>query len=333
MRIDVCNGGADGLCAVLQWRLHAPAQAMLVTGLKRDIAMLEQVRVRPGDEVLVCNLSLRKNHSALLRLLDAGARVSYFDHHPVDNIPTHHWLRAHLEASPDQCSSVLVDRYLGGRHRAWAVVGAFGDKRVAAGETLARSMGLASAEIDRLRLLGQAINYNAYGDNMQDMLMTPHALFAILLQYPRPQDFLGHPAARALQARRQEDLLEACALLPYFQDATHGVYLLPDAAWSRRAMGCLGNLLALQQPQRALALLRPRVGGDAVVCVRAPHDTTVHATSSDRREYTSSAAEFCGRFGGHGSADAACIDHLPTEQRYAFLDAFVSTDWLGSTAC
>ena len=37
-RIDVCNGDADGLCAVLQWRLADPQPARLVTGLKRDIA-------------------------------------------------------------------------------------------------------------------------------------------------------------------------------------------------------------------------------------------------------------------------------------------------------
>ena len=44
MLIDVCNGDADGLCAVLQWRLHTPAAATLVTGLKRDIALLERVQ-------------------------------------------------------------------------------------------------------------------------------------------------------------------------------------------------------------------------------------------------------------------------------------------------
>ena len=42
-RFDVCNGDADGLCAVVQWRLAHPAEAVLVTGLKREIALLQQL--------------------------------------------------------------------------------------------------------------------------------------------------------------------------------------------------------------------------------------------------------------------------------------------------
>ena len=68
-RFDVCNGDADGLCAVLQWRLHEPAEATLVTGLKREIALLQRVPPDAADEVLVCDLSLQRNRAALLQLL------------------------------------------------------------------------------------------------------------------------------------------------------------------------------------------------------------------------------------------------------------------------
>ncbi|UUZ72893.1 hypothetical protein LP415_05105 [Polaromonas sp. P1(28)-8] len=71
-RVDVCNGDADGLCAVLQWRLQTPAPATLVTGLKREIALLDRVQAMPGDELLVCDLSLQRNRTALLRLLAQG---------------------------------------------------------------------------------------------------------------------------------------------------------------------------------------------------------------------------------------------------------------------
>ena len=53
-RFDVCNGDADGLCAVRQWRLHEPAAATLVTGLKREITLLQRVPADLADEVLVC---------------------------------------------------------------------------------------------------------------------------------------------------------------------------------------------------------------------------------------------------------------------------------------
>ena len=47
-RIDVFNGDADGICALHQLRLAAPADSELVTGVKRDIALLERVAARLG---------------------------------------------------------------------------------------------------------------------------------------------------------------------------------------------------------------------------------------------------------------------------------------------
>lgn len=88
-RFDVCNGDADGLCAALQWRLHEPAPATLVTGLKLEIALLERVPAHRGDEVNVFDLSMQRNRAALLHLLDAGVRIRYFDHHAVRDIPSH----------------------------------------------------------------------------------------------------------------------------------------------------------------------------------------------------------------------------------------------------
>ena len=47
-RFDVFNGDADGLCALQQLRLAQPRETPLVTGVKRDIALLGRVRA-PGD--------------------------------------------------------------------------------------------------------------------------------------------------------------------------------------------------------------------------------------------------------------------------------------------
>ena len=127
MNIDICNGDGDGLCAVLQWRLQEPLDTRLVTGLKRDIALLDRVEAGAGDKLLVCDLSLQRNLAPLMRLLQAGAQVRYFDHHKVDPIPWHPLLESHIDFRSDICTSLLVDRYLGGKLRAWALVGAFGD--------------------------------------------------------------------------------------------------------------------------------------------------------------------------------------------------------------
>ena len=43
--IDVFNGDADGICALIQYRLAYPEKSTLVTGVKRDIKLLEKVAV------------------------------------------------------------------------------------------------------------------------------------------------------------------------------------------------------------------------------------------------------------------------------------------------
>ena len=119
--VDVANGDADGLCALHQLRLAEPVDAVLVTGVKRDIELLKRVRALSGDVVTVLDVSLERNRAALVRLLDDGVRVRYFDHHFSGEIPAHPGLDAHIETQGGTCTSILVDTHLGARFRAWAV--------------------------------------------------------------------------------------------------------------------------------------------------------------------------------------------------------------------
>jgi hypothetical protein len=48
-RYDAFNGDADGICALHQLRLADPQEAILVTGVKRDIALLKKIDARAGD--------------------------------------------------------------------------------------------------------------------------------------------------------------------------------------------------------------------------------------------------------------------------------------------
>lgn len=316
MHIDVCNGDADGLCALVQWRLHAPRVAQLITGLKRDIELVQHVQAAQGDQLLVCDLSLRRNRQPLLRLLAAGVFVRYFDHHTPGDIPVHPLLEAHIDTASNTCTSLLVDAYLGGQFRAWALVGAFGDSLISVAEGLALDMGLSAADRQRLQSLGKSINYNAYGDDAQDVYILPAQLFPLLLRYHDPLDFLDHECIGAeLNARRHADLQQAHAMRPIQQSAHARIYLLPAAPWSRRVLGSLGNALAVAEPQCAHALLRTTATGSFVVSVRAPLCAPVGA------------AEFCRPFGGDGRAAAAGIDNLPTSQLGPFMAAFAATPW------
>ncbi|MEY4267852.1 MAG: hypothetical protein RIS90_2387 [Pseudomonadota bacterium] len=314
--IDVCNGDADGLCAVLQWRLADPQPARLVTGLKRDIALLDRVQAGSDDAVLVCDVSLPRNLSALQRLLAAGASVTYFDHHASGPVPTHPRLQAHLAVSERTCTCLLMDDHLGHCFSRWALVGAYGDAIDDIADALADGWGLAPAQRQSLQALGRAINHNAYGDSEADALVPPAQLYATLIKYADPLDYLlQEPLAQALIARRMSDLQQARAQPPFWSDGQNRAYLLPDAPWSRRASGSLANELAAHRPGGAHAVLRSTGRGHYLVSVRAP----LH--------HPQGAEVLCRRFGGGGRAAAAGIDRLPTGELQRFLLAFARTDW------
>jgi len=42
---DLFNGDADGICALIQLRLAGSCESTLITGVKRDIALAQQVPV------------------------------------------------------------------------------------------------------------------------------------------------------------------------------------------------------------------------------------------------------------------------------------------------
>jgi len=267
---DIFNGDADGICALQQLRLEEARASVLVTGVKRDVRLLDRVNAGAGDELTVLDISLRTNAEDLRRLLAAGARCRYFDHHAAGEIPRHPHLRALIDLAPDTCTSLIVDRYLEGRQRLWAVVAAFGDNLIGPAQRAAAEIELDEGDVGRLRELGEAINYNAYGETVDDLHYHPADLFATVSRYPDPRDFIeGEPVFETLQCALADDLDRVGAIAPQAASASAAVYVLPDAPWSRRIHGFFANQLARRYPRRAHALLVSRHGGYAV-SVRAP---------------------------------------------------------------
>ena len=204
---DVFNGDADGICALHQLRLAEPRASVLVTGAKREIALLERIDAQSGDEVTVLDISLARNHPALGKLLARGARCRYFDHHYPGELPAHANLSLFIDTAPDVCTSLIVDRYLDGRSRVWAVVAAFGDNLPAAARTAAAALNLNDLQLAQLQGLGEGINYNAYGDSIDDLNYPPADLYHMLARYADPFQFIsGEPVFDILRAGRADDL-------------------------------------------------------------------------------------------------------------------------------
>ena len=310
---DIFNGDADGLCALQQLRLDKPRKTQLITGVKRDIALMKQVSAQIDDFLTVLDISFDKNRGAVESILAAGAKIRYFDHHFAGDIPELPGLDAHINTASNTCSSLIVDDYLEGRHRAWAVTGAFGDNMEASARTRAEGMGFSEAELLQLQELGTYLNYNGYGSDLSDLFFHPADLFRQIHPYANPLDFISESDTfTVLKNGYKEDMAKASSLSPDKADKSAAIFILPNEQWARRVSGVYGNQLATSSPTRAYAVLTQQKGGQAyTVSVRAPLDDLRDADTLCRQFAT-----------GGGRKGAAGINRLPIEEYPAFVDAF-----------
>lgn len=310
--IDVFNGDADGLCALHQLRLAEPADSQLVTGPKRDISLLKRAKAQAGDQITVLDVALSKNREALDAALAVGASVRYFDHHQPGDIPVHPNFEAHIDTSPETCTSLLVNDYLAGKHLVWAVTAAFGDNLAQSARNAAVPLGLHEARLDQLRELGECLNYNGYGETLADLHYAPDTLYCIVHQYADPFDFIvSEPAFQVLRNGFTDDMIRADGAMPEEERSSGRIYVLPAEKWARRISGVLGNRLAEASPSLAHAVLTKKPDGGFVVSVRAP---LANKAGAD---------EICSQFEtGGGRKGAAGINHLPDADYSRFVNTF-----------
>lgn len=309
---DVFNGDADGLCALQQLRLAEPIDSTLVTGVKRDIALLDRLDAVDGDTIDVLDISFDKNRAAVERLLGQGAHIRYFDHHFAGEIPSHPRLDVHIETLPDKGTSLLVDDLLKGTQRAWAVVGTFGDNFDEAARRAAEPLDLSDAELGLLRDLGIYLNYNGYGETVDDLLFAPDVLFRSIQPYADPLAFIAEdPTFKTLCDGYQDDMARARAVKAAYESEHHRLFVLPAESWARRASGVFANELAQQAPDQAHAMLTRLPGGGFVVSVRAPISRPDGADVLCRSFPT-----------GGGRKAAAGINLLPDDAYDSFVERF-----------
>ncbi|MBS3955264.1 MAG: DHH family phosphoesterase [Methylomicrobium sp.] len=315
MQYDVFNGDADGICALIQLRLAEPVSSSLITGVKRDISLLERVTAEPGDRIVVLDISLEKNCAALNAVLKQGASVFYVDHHRPGEIPVHSNLTTLIDTDTNICTSLLVDRHLQGRFRLWAITAAFGDNLDAVALKLAAESHLSSEQTGQLKQLGVCINYNSYGHSIEDLHLPPDQLYKEMVSYLSPFEFIAN--SRLIHQKLingfEDDMNQALQLKPEYSNAIIAVYHLPDETWSRRISGVFANELANAAPDRAHAIVSLNEKGGYLVSVRAPLNNKYGAD------------EICSAFPtGGGRKAAAGINHLEKDNLPAFIKQFES---------
>jgi len=310
---DVFNGDADGICALLQLRLAEPKNSQLVTGIKRDIELLDRVTAKSGDQVTALDVSLDKNRDHLQRILDVGADVFYVDHHFAGEIPNSSSLKTLINEAPDVCTSLLINQHLKGAYQQWAIVGTFGDNLKKSAHGMAKSQNLSDLDLAKLERLGILINYNGYGATVDDLHYHPADLFNLMLPYKNPSDFISdckHEYEK-LENGYESDFKFAENADTLFSDNTVAVYVLPNEAWARRVSGVFGNHLANLNPDRGHAILTNKADGNFLVSVRAP--------LNNKR----GAADLCRMFPSGGGREAAAgINDLPKSMVDDFIAQF-----------
>ncbi len=312
---DVFNGDADGIIALLQLQLDNPTPSKKITGVKRDIALLKQVNANSGDTVRVLDISMEKNASALVALLEQKVGVVYIDHHKTGAIPNSEYLEQHIDLDANTCTSLIVSDLLNQKFHTWAVAAAYGDNLFARADREAESLGLDIEQRNFLKELGTYVNYNGYGSEVDDLHYHPQALFELLYQYPDPfalqQD--QNSVFYLLKAAYETDMALAKSANVIFESDVAKVIELDDAAWARRISGVYGNMLANSAPDRAHAVLSTNADGGYTVSVRAPLNNK------------QGASDVCSQFPTGGGREAAAgINHLEKSHLKAFIDALIT---------
>ena len=311
---DVFNGDADGICALHQLRLHEPRpDAQLITGVKRDIKLLDQLKELKNCSITVLDISLDRNRESLLQLLEGENSISYIDHHYAGVIPLSDNLEAHIDPQPTTCTSVIVDTLLQGKYRTWAIAGAFGDNLDETALDLSQAAGLDKKQIEILHEIGILLNYNGYGATLDDLFFPPDELFCQVHAFVDPFDFFSQSQVlKKLRTGYADDMAKAQSVSPLLEDNSGRIFQLEGQPWARRVAGVFSNTLARERPDMAHGLITPNDDGSLRISVRAP---LANRTGAD---------ELCRQFPtGGGRAAAAGINSLPPDQKEQFLQSFI----------
>lgn len=312
---DVFNGDADGILSLVQLRQVEPKDSVLITSVKRDISLLKQVPLDNSDKglsVTVLDISMEKNAEALNDLLNAGAEVFYADHHRAGEIPDSKQLNANIDLDANVCTGLIVDKLLGGKKHLWSIAAAYGDNLISVADDLAKKAGLKEQQSSQLKELGTLVNYNGYGESLDDLHYTPSDLYQALVQYDSPFDCIAdtNSVFYKLGAAYMQDLTQVQSAKVLTDSNKLYAIELEDAPWARRISGVYGNELANNNPDKAILVLTKNVGKTYRVSLRAPINNK------------QGAGDICSQFEtGGGRAAAAGINELPNSSLDELINA------------
>ena len=273
MRWFAYNGDADGICSMVQWGLEHGVEGKRITGVKRDIQLLDRVHPNLEDEVVVMDISLARNHTRALELSQQGIKISWFDHHLAGGEIKE--IQTNIDTSSNVCTATIVENYLG-KESDWAQVALHGD-------------GLSKhSSKQEYKELGELLNYNGYGADLSDLHFHPDDLMMLCLKSRTPSEFMATPVFAKLKQGFDFDIENANKI-----EEKEGYYLLPNEAWARRVVGVMAHRI------------NEKGSGPHVIAIDKGNTLQISLRGQ------SGIGELCAKFGGGGRATAGGIDALP----------------------
>ncbi len=273
MRWFAYNGDADGICSMVQWGLVHGIEGNRITGVKRDIMLLDRINPEKGDEVIVMDISHARNEKRALEISSSGIAITWFDHHLAGDLGNE--IQSFIDTSSNVCTAKLVEKFLG-ISSDWSEVALHGD-------------GLSKHSVKpELKELGELLNYNGYGASLEDLHFHPDELLQLCLNSKTPEEFIKTETFRILKNGFASDMENCESIGP-----NNGIFLLPNLPWARRSVGVFAHRIF------------EKLGGTQVIAI----DMGEHLQVSIRGE--SGIGELCAKFGGGGRQTAGGIDSLP----------------------
>jgi len=312
---DVFNGDTDGIFAWHQLRLSHPREAVLVTGVKRDVGLVSRVDAGEGDLVTIMDVSHAKNRKDVRRLLDSGAIVEYFDHHNAGEMIDHPNMTYHINTEPNVSTGLIVNSYVGGENRLWSIATAFGDNHMDLAMNMAKSENLSDDQITVLKQIGLVVNYNSYGQTVEDLFYSPEeiaeavkACGSDIFRFTEQSDIFS-----TLLENFSADMSSAVCQEPYSIGENTVIYTLPNEPWTHRIMGSFSNHLVSTNKELACAIAVLNSDGTYRISVRSsinnPHG----------------AGDLCKKFGGGGREKAGGVNNLDESELDNFKKEFDRT--------
>ena len=309
---DVFNGDTDGIFAWHQLRLAYPRDAKIVTGVKRDVNLASKIEVEEGDLVTIMDVSHAKNRKDVQRILNSGAIVEYFDHHDPKELIEHPNITYHINTEPNISTGLIVNSHVNGENCLWSIATAFGDNHIDLATKMATNEGLNDEEILVLKQIGLVVNYNSYGQTVEDLFYTPEEIAQAakacgpdIFKFLEQEDIFS-----TLLKNFNADMKSAACQEPFAIRENGGSYTLPNEAWTHRIMGSFSNNLVSTNKDLACAIAVLNSDGTYRISVRSsinnPHG----------------AGNLCGKFGGGGREKAGGINNLPDSEMVNFKAEF-----------